>query len=564
MLLGNPITAQVVVPPSLNETSVAPLTVYNCFEPVINCDMLQRSGEDVLKAITWDNGTRPPLPPGGTLSCANAAPGINQAYVYIEDWVGNQLTFALQSRSKQPDIVLADDMQNPGVDYYIGVVYVMGPNSFTTFWPNPYTQFNQTVWLDVYHLTNAGTATMAATLYSSTQVKAFNSSFGDIDLVAHQGHPHIDMWSDMANTINGLPSMHRFAMSWTQYDPSGILSNVYYIHDDITTLTPFSSISNLPFRATMADVACHTSTDNEAIINIATSDDTGKHLFYTSINTTLGIVSTPLLLDTFPSLFPRIEAMSQAQLGLATWQVVAQIRDTLTNVKWQVFGYNDLNIGNPTYLSDIAVLGYNTDFKAAAVAAGVGNISGDIGNTQYTTGFYDWYSQQNIYSRAIDLNSGLPFDPDFYQVNNKPLINVTWDLPHVYAVSNCSNSGYGLLSAYTSNKLDGFFGGVIYKYSGNMFQYKPTSVNPKTTKMQWVIYPNPSNNHVSITGLKTTAKYTVHNSQGTKLQSGTTAGSINIAKLPTGLYTIRLQEGTRNELYDLQNLNLISKNQIIL
>ena len=184
MLLGNPITAQVVVPPSLNETSVAPLTVYNCFEPVINCDMLQRSGEDVLKAITWDNGTRPPLPPGGTLSCANAAPGINQAYVYIEDWVGNQLTFALQSRSKQPDIVLADDMQNPGVDYYIGVVYVMGPNSFTTFWPNPYTQFNQTVWLDVYHLTNAGTATMAATLYSSTQVKAFNSSFTE-KLVDH-------------------------------------------------------------------------------------------------------------------------------------------------------------------------------------------------------------------------------------------------------------------------------------------------------------------------------------------------------------------------------------------
>ncbi|HQE11802.1 MAG TPA: hypothetical protein PLQ78_03540, partial [Flavipsychrobacter sp.] len=119
MLLGNPITAQVLVPPTLTETPVAPLTVYPCFEPVINCDMLHRGGDDVLKAITWDNGTRPSLS-GITPSCANAAPGTNQAYVFIEDWVGNQLTFALQPHSKQPDIVLADDMQNPGVDYFIG------------------------------------------------------------------------------------------------------------------------------------------------------------------------------------------------------------------------------------------------------------------------------------------------------------------------------------------------------------------------------------------------------------------------------------------------------------
>ncbi len=522
---------------------MAPLTVYPCFEPVINCDMLHRGGNDVLKAITWDNGTRPPLP-GGTLSCANAAPGTNQAYVFVEDWVGNQLTFALPANSKQPDIVLADDMQNPGVDYFIGVVYVTGQNLFTTTSPI-YTQIGQTINLDVYRLKNAGTAGMAAILHYSYNVL---NSINLFDLVAHQGHPHIDMWSDVGNPINGLPSMHRYAISWTQNDINGN-SVARYFYDEIANIPPSPlPFFNLPVKAYMADVACHTTPDGDEIINIATSDNSGKRLYYNAINTTLGTISTPLLLDTNVAIFPRIEAMSQAQPGLVTWQVVASIHNPFFIPNYQVFSYNDLNVGAPEWLSDSNVLGFNTDYKAAAVAAGTGmSISGDIGNTQYTTGFYDWFTKQNIYSRAIDVNSGWTVDPNFYQVNNKPLFNVTWDIPHIYAVSNCSNSGYGLLSAYTTDKSTG---GVIYKYSGNIFQYKPTTIKPIDTKLQWVLYPNPATSQLQITGLKTVTNYTISSMIGTKLQSGNTLGSIDIASLPSGIYSLILQNGTRKEVFN--------------
>ena len=538
MLLGNPITAQVLVPPTLTETSVAPLTVYNCFEPVINCDMLHRGGNDVLKVITWDNGTRPSLS-GISPSCANAAPGNNQAYVFVEDWVGNQLTFALQPHSKQTDIVLADDMQNPGVDYFIGVVYVVGSNTFSTF--SPYTQFFQDVYFDVYRLTNAGTAGMAVTLYHSTLF-----SNGSIDLVNHQGHPHIDMWSDAANPINGLPSMHRYALSWTQTLTDTL---VYYYYDDIVNIPPsVPPAFSLPRKATMADIACHTTPDGDEIINFASSFNRPNSLVYTSVNTSAGIVSTPLLLDTSIAVFPRIEAMSQSQPGLATWQVVAPIQNAFFNPLWQVFSYNDLNIGMPEWLSDSNVLSMNTDYKAAAVAAGVGtSVSGDIGNMQYTTGFYDWFTKQNIYSRAIDVNSGWTIDPNFYQVNNNTLTNVTWDLPHIYAVSNCSNSGHGLLSAYTT---DNSTGGVIYKYSGNIFQYKPTTINPMDTKLQWVLYPNPATSQLQITGLKTETNYTISSMIGTKLQSGNTLGSIDIESLPSGIYCLILQNSTRKEAFN--------------
>jgi len=540
MLLGNPITAQVLVPPTLTETPVAPLTVYPCFEPVINCDMLHRGGDDVLKAITWDNGTRPSLS-GITPSCANAAPGTNQAYVFIEDWVGNQLTFALQPHSKQPDIVLADDMQNPGVDYFIGVVYVVGPNSFTTTSPS-YTQFGQDVYFDVYRLTNAGTAGIAVSLYHSTLLTLPNS----IDLVAHQGHPHIDMWSDAANLINGLPSMHRYALSWAQTLSDTL---VHYYYDDIVNIPPsVPPAFSLPRRATMSDLACHTTPDGDEIINFASSFNRPNSLIYTSVNTSTGFISTPLLLDTNIAVFPRIEAMSQSQPGLATWQVVAPIHNPFFNPNYQVFSYNDLNVGAPEWLSDSNVLGMNTDYKAAAVAAGVGmSISVDVGNTQYTTGFYDWFTKQNIYSRAIDVNSGWTIDPNFYQVNNNTLTNVTWDMPHNYAVSNCSNSGYGLLSAYTTDKSTG---GVIYKYSGNIFQYKPTVVNPMNSSLQWILYPNPATDQLQITGLNTPTNYTINSMIGTKLQSGNTLGSIDIASLPSGIYSLILQNGTRKEAFN--------------
>ena len=540
MLLGNPITAQVLVPPSLTETSVAPLIVYPCFEPVINCDMLHRGGNDVLKAITWDNGTRPSLS-GITPSCANAAPGTNQAFVFVEDWVGNQLTFALQPHSKQPDIVLADDMQNPGVDYFIGVVYVVGPNSFTTTSPS-YTQFGQDVYFDVYRLTNAGTAGIAVSLYHSTLLTLPNS----IDLVAHQGHPHIDMWSDAANLINGLPSMHRYALSWAQTLSDTL---VHYYYDDIVNIPPsVPPAFSLPRRATMSDLACHTTPDGDEIINFASSFNRPNSLIYTSVNTSTGFISTPLLLDTNIAVFPRIEAMSQSQPGLATWQVVAPIHNPFFNPNYQVFSYNDLNVGAPEWLSDSNVLGMNTDYKAAAVAAGVGmSISVDVGNTQYTTGFYDWFTKQNIYSRAIDVNSGWTIDPNFYQVNNNTLTNVTWDMPHNYAVSNCSNSGYGLLSAYTTDKSTG---GVIYKYSGNIFQYKPTVVNPMNSSLQWILYPNPATDQLQITGLNTPTNYTINSMIGTKLQSGNTLGSIDIASLPSGIYSLILQNGTRKEAFN--------------
>jgi len=74
-------------------------------------------------------------------------------------------------------------------------------------------------------------------------------------------------------------------------------------------------------------------------------------------------------------------------------------------------------------------------------------------------------------------------------------------------------------------------------------------INPVSTNMQWILYPNPATSQLQITGLKTATNYTISSMIGAKLQSGTTAGSIDITKLPTGVYTIGLLEGTRKETF---------------
>src|SRR5690606_33360665 len=116
------------------------------------------------------------------------------------------------------------------------------------------------------------------------------------------------------------------------------------------------------------------------------------------------------------------------------------------------WSYNDKVVGG----TDIStsVLSW-ANIKSTAVAAGLGfnyGINAAIGNDQYTGGYYDWSNTISNYARAIDKVTGVAIDPDYYQINDQPM----WGMPDYnladvsrgLALSNCSNSGDYILSAW--------------------------------------------------------------------------------------------------------------------
>ncbi|TXH57462.1 MAG: T9SS type A sorting domain-containing protein [Bacteroidia bacterium] len=568
--IAQPPGAAVIIPPTpFPEKNIAPVTSLpkpHFYQPVINCDMLEvgkeEIGEDgfpirnVLKAIAWDNGTYPGYITNTScpsLCIGMASPAPNQSYIYVEDWNGNNITLPLPIDSKKPDIVLANDMTDPDNSYLVGVVYMLGGNLANSYCSTPpvFTCFHylhkQMVILDVYRVSNAGTPGISITPTPiATQILADWSTFGliqDIDLIAYQGHPHIDMWSDNQQLLHGRPTMHRFAAVWSMgFDatqPMLNISNVFGITGEIdqpaTSWTPSPLLVAHDYTA---DVACltETGTGNRFMEIISTNN---SQLHYTEwqeigAGTFVSSVAPTTLSNGSSSLLPRIEAMSQHRGIGVRWQAVA-VEPGIGG--HQVWSYN--NIAAPQVISYT----YNPplDTKGGAVAAGLGvgvGLATDVGNQQYTTGFFAW-NDNYIFSRNIHPINGIPISNNFYQVNNAP-INAVWDVPQLYAVSNCSNSGYGLLSAW-STETD-----IVYKYSGNTMAFKPTGINnTNNTKTVYQVYPNTATSTLMVKGLNVGIAYTINDLTGRTISSGLYANSIDVASLAKGFYTISFSENNR-------------------
>jgi len=210
---------------------------------------------------------------------------------------------------------------------------------------------------------------------------------------------------------------------------------------------------------------------------------------------------------------------------------------------WEVYSYD--NLGNVNHLST-TFSGTGADVVSPAVAAGVGPAFGsNIGNTQYTTGYYPrdygpFPVFDHIWSRGVDVYTGVMSSTEL-QVDNIS-VNYDWDINRIYAVSNSSNSGYNILSVYYDGQ------DILYKESPNVFAYKPgkpTTVK-NITNNGLKLFPNPATSRIRLSkgGNRT---YSINDLTGKILLSGQyDEAGIDINDLPSGFYLLQTQDDQNN------------------
>jgi predicted esterase len=72
---------------------------------------------------------------------------------------------------------------------------------------------------------------------------------------------------------------------------------------------------------------------------------------------------------------------------------------------------------------------------------------------------------------------------------------------------------------------------------------EPLSVQHGKHNNEYVVFPNPFDNHLTILGLKGTEDLILLNSQGGKIYSGKNLSEIDLSLLPSGLYFLKIKQG---------------------
>jgi len=258
--------------------------------------------------------------------------------------------------------------------------------------------------------------------------------------------------------------------------------------------------------------------------------------------------SNLIQLDDRWAIIPRVEAKSQydAANGDSKWVVVASVEQPTINgggTPFQVWGYDDLNLPGMFHLSSNH--GHDTLYVLSpAVAAGISpSYSGDIGNSQYTYGYYP-QDYNNVGMYPYIYSDAFPNAAD-YQVNTvTPGVIYPWDVNRAYAVSNSSNSGFEILSAFYDQ------GDIVYKLSGNTLAYKLAgNQNGESVAAEDGIrlFPNPATNELNVIGAEG-ARYEIRDVTGKVLLSGVQQGASvsKIETLPSGLYIYRVSPENKN------------------
>jgi len=490
LLLAFTATAQTVIPAS---NADIPITSGGSTDARnVNCDMiLHAAGGGQLRAIAYDDYAT------------------TQSYVYLEDYAAGTVTIAIPGAT-DIDVVLGDDMNNPGNDYVVAVVYNMSGA--------PY--------IETYTISGVGGGSLSATLANSAMLPLVTGG-------ASYMPPHIDLYPDMNTYINGIPALYQYAVTWTEYQGPG--TDIYATHGDITNPGSFGNVYTVAtFNGVWPDIACLVDLPTGDVyayvpyINWPNIDLWEVNLTTTGTSTTAGINATGVEKSV------RIEAMNQYDpgAGLQKYEIAYA---GFTGTILDMFSYNDLT-GN-TNLS--AALPGNNNIHPA-VSAGPGILfNGGYGNENHSV---CWYNDGTpyYYSQAIETTTGAVSGgyPDYYEVNQTPTPFIVLDAYYApIAVSTSSNWGDELLTAWNNNN------DIYYKYQPDIGQYKITNVNevkPATFKL----FPNPAGNIVYIAGA-TNAAYVITDVSGRAVASGSITNSnnsINVSLLKGGLYIISITE----------------------
>jgi hypothetical protein len=474
--------------------------------------MLNDGHDNFIKAVAWDQGT-----------------ASNVTRLYFEDGQGHTATYMFPG--VHPDIVLGDDRNNPGQIYRAAVIYIRSGGY---------------VVMDFYRLVGLGTPSFTVNYVSTVPLS--NTNIGP--LYNTSMNPHIDMWSDANNRVNGYPGMYEFAVTWNERN------NLYYNWGNIAAGTLNLAIGGAQVNGSLAtngrkycDVACYT--------NVATGQPlatfcTGEYvapwscdLVAYTLDFTSGI---PSLVGTNSTnfqdvMFPRIEAMNQYDpTTLATpWQIVSSEQTA-------VWTYNT----GGTYNLTNALLP-SGNFKSPAIAAGVGPFYGNkIGNVQYTPGYFEWTNALHTpayYAHVVDANSGSVTNPNYFIINS----GTVWGMPQYWladaskslALSNCSNSGDMLFSVWYDGRDVNALGSIWYKLSSNTvpMQFKQAPI-ATLTGITDLIYPNPAKDKIYLS--KAAGMYRISNIAWLNVMEGKwdSSNGIDIQALPAGVYILQTEGRT--------------------
>ncbi|MBS1775529.1 MAG: hypothetical protein JSS64_04525, partial [Bacteroidetes bacterium] len=212
--------AQVFVNPTLPDQVVSPVNFST--SPNINCDMLNDGMGNFIKAIAWDEGV-----------------GTFNTHLYFEDGAGHTIHYGLPG--VLPDIVLGNVRGGTDIptEYRVAVVAISS-NSIPTIW----------------FFTLNGVGTPAFSIKPTGSFSLTTTGVGTIYNLSSV-LPHIDMWSNANNKVNGLPGMYEFAVSWVENN------KVMYNVGDINSGSLYNPIRgkhvNIAGQLNVwCDVACYT------------------------------------------------------------------------------------------------------------------------------------------------------------------------------------------------------------------------------------------------------------------------------------------------------------------
>ncbi|MBS1616527.1 MAG: hypothetical protein JST06_10475, partial [Bacteroidetes bacterium] len=421
---GAALQAQVIPSSFFTETIVQGLTPQcpptHCENIAVNCDMREDAGNGNLIGVSWSSD-----------HSSNT-----NTWFQITDWAGGVQTLNIPG-AIDPDLAFASGKLPSGNNgTQVLLVY----------------RIDGTAYLDIYDLNNIGfglTVTSALSATTPTPKAALHQ------LGRATSAPHIDAAYDPTFSPGNIRDMHEYACVW---ENSG---QILFKNMDIMVSTFPAPTVAVSGNAHFCDIAFYISAGSggsDRYIAIPYQNTATGNLELYELRMSTSTVTIRTLHTGVDAYAPRIAALDEWSRSVAPWEVAASVNTSpgSTPAVRQVFGYNLLSTPTPTDMSSLlsTLYGPTPAYQAmgACVAAGIGlanGPAGNVGNNQYTLGFYSWQHDSN-YARHISPATGNLLNlTQCYQVNdNSSPVDYHWDLNVSMAVSNCSNTGRDILTAW--------------------------------------------------------------------------------------------------------------------
>lgn len=474
--------------------------------------------------------------------------------------------------SKKPDIVIANDLStNRWQEFLVMSVYENSGDVELVSCP----------------ATNVCGACISPTLGTLSTPVVLN----DVTNGRHARDIHIDLFGDKNDWAYNIgpdfiKALHTYVAVWTEDDYNTGTSYLMAAVGDVANPGVFSRYQITPNNpgdpeARISDVAAMGWFKTNASGQVGTAYITFAHptsptLYVAELNlmswgsvspavaptATVGTITTIAAAPNHNAVeVPRIEckALGNVVPGEATWTVAASV------VPWggsnfEIRTYNDA-ITTPNITT------FNSPYNNwRPVVTGTGedmdpSASGRVGETQFSIGYYSDYNGLNAngdyFANSVDIAGGTITNTNTYQINNTPLsqsFGIGSPLNAPMAMATSTNTGDDLFSVwYAGWDISMNWGYLYYKFAGNGYGFKTTTIGNLTPEQSSGIHPNPVKDVLFVDNAAN-SQYTVLNTLGAVVLKGkidNKSNSIDVSSLAAGSYFIHLLDdnGVRNSKF---------------